>query len=380
MSISADDRRFLRRALDLAAEGRFTTAPNPNVGAVLTRDGDVVGEGFHRRAGGPHAELEALRDAGGKACGATLYVSLEPCDHHGRTPPCSLATLDAGIERVVAIHRDPDPRTAGGGFARLRAAGVEVAVLGDEDPDDPLVTDAVRLNWRFLVARVKQRPAVTVKWAMSLDGKIATRAGDSQWISSPGGREWALEERELHSAILVGSGTALADDPRLTRRLGLAEGPHTRVVVDRRLRLGSDARLFAETGPVIVYASPAIDAARRRELEDRGAEVVPLDVPEPASILRDLFDRGIESVLIEGGGTLAAAFVEAGAHDRVAVCCAPLLIGGVGAPGPLGGEGFAPLSTAPRLRAAEITARGDDWILEAFDSSCLLALFASVAG
>ncbi|MEM8933430.1 MAG: bifunctional diaminohydroxyphosphoribosylaminopyrimidine deaminase/5-amino-6-(5-phosphoribosylamino)uracil reductase RibD, partial [Acidobacteriota bacterium] len=309
MAITERDRSFLGAALDLAAEGRFTTSPNPNVGAVLVRDGAVVGRGFHRRPGGPHAEIDAFRDAGEAARGATLFVTLEPCDHHGRTPPCSVATIEAGVERVVAIHRDPNPRVDGGGFARLRASGIPVDTL---DRDDPLVDRAIRLNWRFLVARVRQRPAVTIKWAMSLDGKIATAAGDSQWISSPAGRDWALEQRELHDAIVVGSGTALADDPRLTRRLDLAVGAHTRVVIDRRLRLSAKARIFDETGPVIVYASPAIDAARRRALEDRGGEVVLLDPAEPASVVRDLFERGIESVLVEGGGTLAAAFVEAG--------------------------------------------------------------------
>lgn len=378
MSVTETDRRHLYRALELAAQGRFTTSPNPMVGAVVARGewGEVVGEGFHERAGGPHAEIEALRAADERARGATLYVTLEPCDHQGRTPPCSLTILEAGIARVVAIHRDPN-REAAGGFERLRAAGVEVDVL---PADDPLVDTAIRLGWRFLVARVRRRPAVTVKWAMSLDGKIATREGESQWISSPAGREWALEQRESHDAILVGSGTALADDPRLTRRLGLAFGPNTRVVVDRRLRLGPEARILDEPGPVIVYASPAVDAARRHALERRGAEVVLLDPAEPADLLRDLFGRGVESVLVEGGGTLAAAFVRAGAYDRVAVCCAPLLIGGADAPGPLGGPGFAPLSAAPRLAAPEVEHRGDDLIIRAFEASCLPALSESVAG
>ncbi|MEM6797372.1 MAG: bifunctional diaminohydroxyphosphoribosylaminopyrimidine deaminase/5-amino-6-(5-phosphoribosylamino)uracil reductase RibD, partial [Acidobacteriota bacterium] len=194
----------MRRTLELAARGRYGASPNPMVGAVLVRGGRVIGEGYHRKVGGPHAEIEALIDAGHDARGATLYVNLEPCDFHGRTPACSKAMIEAGVARVVACTRDPDSRVNGGGFERLRDAGVEVE-------HGFLVEEAVRLNWRFFTAARRRRPAVTVKWAMSLDGRIATRAGDSQWISSPEGREWALDLRERNDAILIGSGTALAD-------------------------------------------------------------------------------------------------------------------------------------------------------------------------
>lgn len=343
------------------------------VGAVIVRDGEVVGEGWHRRVGGPHAEIEAFRDAGERTRGATLYVTLEPCDHHGRTPPCSLATIEAGIARVVACHRDPDPRVAGGGFSRLRAAGVEVI-------EGLRVEEAVRLNWKFLTSVVRRRPGVTLKWATSLDGKIATAAGDSQWISSPAGRRWALELRELHDAILVGSGTALADDPRLDRRLGKADGPIVRVVMDRRLRLQPEARLFQVDGPVLVYAAQAADAGRRRALESAGAEVVILPTVDPPRILSDLGRRGLRSLLVEGGGSILAAFVESGCYDRVEVCCAPVLIGGSQALGPLAGRGFEPLAAAPRLTSLETRRRGPDLILSAFESSCLRDLSTSVVG
>lgn len=382
--LAPDELGYLRRALELAARGRFGTSPNPRVGAVLVGgDGRVIGEGYHQRVGGPHAEIEALRDAASspaEIAGSTLYVSLEPCDHHGRTPPCSQAVIDAGVRRVVACHRDPDARVDGGGFARLRAAGVEVR-------HGFLVDPAVRLNWRFLSSRVLGRPAVTVKWAMSLDGRIATVDRDSQWISSQEGRRWALELREQHDAILVGSGTVLADDPRLDRRLGLCDGAITRVVLDRRLRTPPGARLLTRGGPLLIYVHPVGDAGKRRRLRESadtsgGAdlEIVERDDVSPSAVLRDLHRRGVTSVLVEGGGEVAAAFIEADLFDQIAVCCAPLLIAGREAPGPLGGSGFSPLAGAPRLAAFESGRRGPDFILKAFRKACLPALSASVGG
>ena len=354
------------------------------VGAVLVKGERIIGEGFHRRVGGPHAEIEALRDAESKAPneidGSTLYVSLEPCDHHGRTPPCSQAMIDAGIRRVVACHRDPDSRVDGGGFARMRAAGLKVQY-------GFLVEEAVRLNWRFLTARVLARPAVTVKWAMSLDGRIATVDRDSQWISSPEGRHWALELREQHDAILVGSGTVLADDPRLDRRLDKSPGPITRAVLDRRLRTPPTARLLTRGGPLLIYVHPGGDVAeRRRRLESAATtgeadlEIVERADVSPAAVLQDLHRRGVTSVLVEGGGEVAAAFIQADLFDRIAVCCAPLLIAGRAAPGPLGGDGFSPLAAAPRLADFESSRKGPDFILQAFRKACLPALSASVGG
>lgn len=343
------------------------------------RDGEVVGEGYHRRAGGPHAEVEALRQAGEKARGATLYVTLEPCSHHGRTPPCADAVVDAGVARVVACHRDPNPRVAGDGFQRLREAGIEVE-WGSATGEDT-TRAAVALNLPFLTSQLLERPAVTVKWAMSLDGRIATASGESQWISSPQGRRWALDLREEHDAIVVGSGTALADDPRLNRRLGKARGPILRVVMDRRLRLSPQARLFQVEGEVVVYTE-SLDTASLRRLETAGATVVN-DLPggvRPATVLADLHRRGVQSLLVEGGGGLLASFVEARLFDRVAVDCAPLLIGGAEAPGPLGGTGALSLTEAPRLDDFSLRRRGGDFILEGFREGCLPDLLRSVAG
>jgi len=391
--------RHLRRALELAARGRYRVSPNPRVGAVVVGDGgEVVGEGYHARVGGPHAERVALAEAGERARGATLYVTLEPCAHHGRTPPCTEAVLEAGLTRVVACHRDPNPEVDGGGFAHLRQAGVEVE-------HGLLVEEAVRLNLAFLTAAVRRRPAVTLKWAMSLDGKIATVAGDSQWISSPEARRASLDLREEHDAILVGSETALADDPRLTRRppaeetldaaeaIGRAEGPNVRVVLDRRLRLPPTSRLFEEVGPVLIYTRDGPTAAekaagdegaraeRRRALERRGATVVGLaEGTDPMAVLADLWRRDVLSLLVEGGGEIHAAFVAAGLYDRVLVDIGPMLLGGRTAPGPLGGAGIARLAAAPRLDGLEIRRCGADAIVEGFRPGCLQALCSSVGG
>ena len=255
------------------------------VGAVLVRDGRVVGEGFHRRAGEPHAETLALSAAGELARGATLYINLEPCCHQGRTPPCADALVRAGIGRVVACHRDPDIRVAGRGFERLRAAGIVVEV-------GELAQAAAELNLRFLVNRVLSRVQVTLKWAMSLDGRIATAAGESQWISGTAARRWALALRAEHDAIVVGSGTVLADDPRLDRRLGRADGRILRVVLDRRLRTPPAAKLFGVPGPVVIY-SESRDEERAEHLRERGAEVVLLPAVTPVTVIADLGGRGV---------------------------------------------------------------------------------------
>ena len=376
------DRRAMGRALALARRGRFGVAPNPMVGAVVTRDGEVVGAGWHRRAGGEHAEAMALSAAGDRARGGTIYVTLEPCNHHGRTPPCAGRILESGVKRVVFAHRDPNPEVTGGGGERLRAAGllVESGLLAEQ---------AVELNVPFLTGLVHRRPAVTLKWAMSLDGRIATATGDSQWISSPRGRRWALELREEHQAIVVGSGTALADDPRLNRRLGRAEGPIVRVVLDRRLRLSPRARIFEVEGPVVVYTAAPEGAAgegaaqwagRREGLREAGADVVVLEAVAPPAVLADLAGRGVSNVLVEGGAVVLEAFASSGVWDRAAVCCAPLLIGGAAAPGPFGGAGAEKLADAWRLDRLRVLRRGPDVILVGYRQGCIRELSRSVDG
>ncbi len=360
----------MRRALALAARGRYTVAPNPKVGAVLVRDGRVVGEGFHRRAGEPHAEVFALAAAGEAARGATLFVTLEPCAHQGRTPPCADAVIAAGVTRVVACHRDPNPLTAGRGFARLAAAGIEIEVGAHAE-------EAIALNLPFLVAQVCGRPAVTLKWAATLDGRIATAAGESRWITGAAARRAALALREEHDAILVGIGTLLADDPRLTRRLGFAAAPNLRVLLDRRLRCPPGARLFDEPGAVVVYTAGG-DADRARALAERGAEVVRLAEVAPAAVLADLRGRGVQSLLVEGGAGVAGAFFDAGLWDRVVAYLAPRLAGGERAPGPLGGAGFGRLADAGRLARLAVARRDEDIELAGVNAECLRALSSSV--
>ena len=377
MPFSAEDHRYLEEALQLARRGLYGTAPNPMVGAVVVKGGEVIGRGFHRRAGEPHAEAAALVEAGQRAAGATAYITLEPCCHQGRTAPCSDALLKAGVARVVACHRDPNPQVAGGGFRALRRGGVLVE-------DGLLAAEAVRLNLRFLTSVILERPMVTLKWAMSLDGRIATVTGESQWISGEEGRRWGLGQREEHDAILVGSGTVLADDPSLNRRLGLAAGPNLRVVLDRRLRTPPQARMFDLPGSVLIYTAVR-DARAIAPLAARGAEVLGPEVwsgdGEQLSLetlLADLHRRGVQSLLVEGGGTIHAAFVQAGLFDRVAIDCAPLLVGGDGAPGPLRGAGADVLAQAPRLSDLEAFPCGTDLILEGMRDGCLRDLLQSV--
>jgi len=361
----------MRRALALAARGVATAAPNPRVGAVVVADGRRVGEGWHRRAGEPHAEPLALIAAGAAARGATVYVTLEPCAHHGRTPPCADALLAAGVRRVVVAHRDPDPRTAGQGLERLRAGGVEVDV-------GLCAEEAIELNLPFLVSRVLGRPAVTLKWAASFDGKIATATGASQWISGETSRRRALALRDEHDAILVGSGTVLADDPRLTRRSGRTTAHALlRVVLDRRLRMPDGARLLAEAGPVLVYTESR-DDERRAALESRGAEVCRVEKVDPATVVADLHQRGVQGVLVEGGGEVAGAFLSSGIWDRVVAFVAPILIGGAGAPSPLEGGGVGDLAAAGRLTRVTVRRRGDDYEMAGIRTECLRALSSNV--
>ncbi len=334
--------------------------------------GVLVAEGWHERAGEPHAEAHALARAGARARGATLYLTLEPCAHFGRTPPCADALIAAGVARVVACHRDPDPRTAGLGFERLRAAGVEVEVGVGAD-------EALELNLPFLVTKRLGRPAVTLKWAATLDGKTATASGESRWITGEAARRRALELREEHDAILVGSGTALADDPRLTRRLGFAGRPNLRVILDRRLRLRPEARLFEEQGEIVVFTE-SLGAEPRAALERRGAQVIALGCVEPSSVLAALAERGVQSVLVEGGGEVAAAFVASGRWDRVVAFMAPKLLGGRAAPTPLGGVGFDALDRAAGLERWSVRRRGADLEIAGLRAGCLRDLSSNAGG
>ena len=347
MTRRAADERWMRRALALAARGLGETNPNPVVGCVVARAGRIVGEGFHARAGGPHAEVIALRRAGRRARGATLYVTLEPCAHHGRTPPCAPLVAASGVARVVAAVRDPDPRVRGRGLALLRAAGVGVST-------GLLAAEAEAQNARFLTAARRGRPFVLLKAALTLDGRIATAGGESKWITSPAQRRQARGLRRLHDAVLVGIGTVIADDPLLlpqprTRRR------FTRVVLDTRLRLPLASRLVRSAtarAPVLVLTAVA-SSAKRRALEARGVAVVRVRAREgrldPHAVVAKLHELGLGSVMVEGGSEVLGSFLSARLVDEVALFRAPLLLGGRGSKGAFGGPDPLEVGAALRL-------------------------------
>lgn len=358
------DARFMRRALELAERARGLTSPNPMVGAVVVSDGAVVGEGFHRRAGAPHAEVEALEAAGERARGATLYVTLEPCMHHGRTPPCTPRVLAAGVARVVVGVADPDPRVAGAGLAALRAAGLDLTV-------GVLAVEAERQNRVFLTAVREERPHVTLKVAMTLDGKIADARGASRWITGEAARAEGHRLRRESDAVLVGIGTVLADDPELTPRAG---GPWPRepyrVVLDSEARTPPAARLLAAGSPerALILVTERAPAARRRALVEAGATVVVCAAREGrvdlAVALRELAAREIRGVLVEGGAEVHGAFLVAGLVDHVVAFVAPRLLGGRAARAALAGEGLE-LARAVRLGPLAARGVGDDLCIEA---------------
>lgn len=352
----------MKRALSLARRAAGGTSPNPLVGAVIVRDGRIVGEGYHRHAGLPHAEVEALRDARERAAGATMYVTLEPCNHHGRTPPCTEAIIAGGLRRVVAAVTDHNPRVRGSGLKRLREAGIEVNVGVREG-------EARTLNEPYFKYIATGRPLFILKYAMSADGKMASTTGASRWISGERSRALVHRLRSRVDAIMVGIGTALADDPQLTARHPRGRDP-LRVIVDSRLRLPATARMFRQqsTAATLVASTKEAPSARRAALEAAGAEVIALpdrggsvDLPALAA---ELGRRGITSVLLEGGPTLAAAALEADLVDRVMIFMAPIILGGKGSPGPVAGVGRDSPAEAWSLVDTRTRRLGADVLLE----------------
>jgi diaminohydroxyphosphoribosylaminopyrimidine deaminase/5-amino-6-(5-phosphoribosylamino)uracil reductase len=354
-SVDDRDRSYMTRALAEAGRGRGAVEPNPMVGALVVRDGQVVGVGHHERFGGPHAEVVALRRAEERARGATLYVTLEPCCHHGKTPPCTDTILSAGVRRVVAAMRDPFPRVDGGGFAILRAAGVEVEV---EDEDGAIAAEARRLNGPYLKRLATGLPYVTAKWAMTLDGKTATGTGDSRWISGPRSRALVHEVRGRMDAILAGIGTALADDPSLTARPPGSRTP-ARVILDGSARLPPSSQLAATARevPVWLAVTDRAHTDRLEALEALGCLILRFPGSGPVPILpllEELGQRGVTNLLVEGGGTVLGAFLDAGAVDEVDVFLAPKIEGGSHGHNPARGRGFPTMDAAFRLDRPEV--------------------------
>jgi diaminohydroxyphosphoribosylaminopyrimidine deaminase / 5-amino-6-(5-phosphoribosylamino)uracil reductase len=356
------DLAWLERAFELAEKGRYGVAPNPMVGAVLVRGGRAAGEGWHRRAGTPHAEAIALDRAGSSARGADLYLTLEPCAHQGRTPPCAPGIVRAGIRRVIVAASDPNPLVAGRGLRALRRAGVEV-VLAPE----PWRRREAELNEIFRASVVRRRPFVLAKWASTLDGRIADAGGKSRWITGEQARRRALRLREEYDAVLVGAGTIAADDPRLTRRLGLAKGrPHWRIVLDGRRRVSSTARVWKAAGERVLVTAAAPSAAAARRFRRRGVQIWVLrgrgGRVDLRRLLAELGRQGVASLLVEGGAETLGSFFAAGIVDRVAAFLAPRVLGGADAPPAVGGSGFA-LSRTPRLSGVRVERVGGDLLV-----------------
>lgn len=353
------DERFMRRALALARKGEGAVSPNPLVGAVIVRDGRIIGEGFHRCCGENHAEINAIRDAAENVAGATFYITLEPCSHHGRTPPCVEALIAGCPGRVVIGAVDPNPLVSGRGIAALRRSGIEteVGVL------DEACREINRVFFKFIRTGL---PYVTLKFAQTLDGRIATETGDARWISSPPSLRFAHRLRAVHDAILVGSGTILADNPELTCRLVRGRDP-LRIVLDSGLRLSSDVKVFSDGKRTIVASTGRAPADRRRDLEKKGIEVLEIgEDPEGridlGKLLFALGKRNITSLLVEGGAAVATTFLKENLVDRLLVILTPKIIGnGINAIGDLG---IRRMDDALGFSFQRITRLGDDLVLD----------------
>lgn len=356
----------MRRALRLAEKGAGKTSPNPLVGAVIVKNGGIVGEGYHKKAGLPHAEIEALRKAGPTARGARMFVNLEPCCHVGKTPPCTDAILAAGIRQVVVGMRDPNPLVRGKGIRLLKKNGVEI-VTG------VLQKECARVNEFFCKYIRTRTPFVILKAAVSLDGKIATRLGESQWITGEPARKRVHELRYKVDAIMVGAGTVVKDDPLLTARLGRRKDNHpVRVILDNDHVVPLTAKVFRNSrAQKVIYATTArLSRTRERKLRDLGVDVCFLEEKGGGIDLQRLMERlgekQITSVLIEGGGQVNASALQERIVDKVVFFVAPILIGGGNAPGAIGGEGATPLKNAFKIKHLTATPVGGDLMLEGY--------------
>jgi diaminohydroxyphosphoribosylaminopyrimidine deaminase/5-amino-6-(5-phosphoribosylamino)uracil reductase len=364
----ADDRKHMRAALALAEKNIGMACPNPSVGCVVVHDGRIAGEGWHEYDSMDHAEVRALQMAGDKALGSTLYVTLEPCCHHGRTPPCADLLLRKGIRRVVVARVDPNPRVSGGGIARLRAGGIRVDVGLMEE-------EAGRVIEPFACSVGMGRPLVTCKVGMTLDGKIGSGRRGGRTISSHEGREFGQFLRLRSDALLVGAGTVLSDDPELTYRGALRRRRRLiKVVLDSRLRTPPDARIFRdiEGGQVLIFCADRHSRQRRRKLEKSGAEVIPVpksrNVLDLEAVIPVLSARDVQAILVEGGSHVHWEFISAGAVDRFVFIIAPMVLGGEHAIPSVGGKGFAATKDAPRFRIGRKFFAGPDLVVEAYPS------------
>ncbi len=359
------DRKYMERAIELAARARGRTSPNPLVGAVIVKDGQIVGEGYHQKAGTAHAEIHALKAAGQQAWGASLYVSLEPCCHQGRTPPCTEAIIKAGIKRVVIAVLDPNPKVAGKGVKILQEAGIETEV-------GVMKEDALYLNEIFFKYIQQKLPFVAIKTAMTLDGKIATGSGDSRWVTGAAARKYVHHLRNTYDAILVGIGTVLADNPQLNTRLDqeLTRDP-IRIVIDSNLDLPLDSVIACSSReqPTIIFCGMHIDDHKAQDLALLGIEIIKLELEDDqvplSTAMSILAHREISSVLVEGGGEINASFINQGLVDKLYWFIAPKIVGGRGGPSPVGGNGCQFMNEAVQLTISKVQSFGKDILITA---------------
>ncbi len=361
-----DDSLFMKRALELAARGSGSTSPNPLVGAVIVKAGEIIGEGWHERVGEVHAEINAIKNSRESVEGSTIYVNLEPCSHFGRTPPCAAELVKRGFKRVVIAMEDPNPLVAGRGIKLLRDSGIQVDV-------GICRLEALMLNDIFIKFITKKSPFVLLKSAMTLDGKTATKSGDSKWISGELSREYVHRLRNRYSSILVGLNTVLKDDPQLTTRLEGVEGRNpVRIIVDSKGRIPAEAKVLEtdEKRRTIIATTEEMRTEKLSVLNNKGVEIIITDKKDGKVDIRQLMNelskRGIDSLLVEGGGTVASAFIEEGLIDKVAFFIAPVIIGGKSAPTPVMGGGVDFISDGYRLKHQSVTSFGQDVLIEGY--------------
>ncbi len=357
------DQQYMKLALKLAARGRGKTSPNPLVGAVIVKEGEIVGRGYHQKAGEPHAEINALKEAGERAKGATLYVTLEPCDHYGKTPPCTEAIIDSGLKRVVIAMEDPNPRVQGAGIKRLQATNLEVKV-------GVLAEQAKKLNEVFVKYITTKTPFVVLKNAVSLDGKIATRTGDTKWITGKQSRQIVHRLRDWLDGILVGRGTVAADNPRLTARLPEGGNDPTRIILDSKLEIGQQARVINQqsTAETIIATTKQADIEKKKQLEQVGVKI--LEAGEEQVDLSYLLDKlgelEITGLLVEGGGQVNTSFWEEELVDKLYYFLAPKIIGGEEAVPVVAGKGVAKVKDSIGIADKEIKEVGEDILITGY--------------
>lgn len=361
-----EDAVYMKRALELASRGSGSTSPNPLVGAVIVKNGEIIGEGWHERAGGPHAEVNAIMNSKESLEGSTIYVNLEPCSHYGRTPPCAAELVKRKFKRVVVAMEDPNPLVAGRGIKLLRDSGIEVDVGSHR-------LDALKLNDIFIKHITRKTPFILLKSAMTLDGKTASKSGDSKWISGEQSREYVHHLRNRYSSILVGINTVLKDNPKLTTRLEGVKGRNPlRIIVDSKGSIPSDSNVLQidDDKRTIIATTEDMAEIKQSQLRDKGTEVIITDKRNGKVDIRQLVEelgrRGIDSLLVEGGGTVAASFLEEGLIDKVAVFIAPVIVGGKAAPTPVMGAGVNLISDGYWLKHQSITTFGQDVLVEGY--------------